>query len=73
VLVLRDRTERPEAVSTGVARLVGTDPAVIFAEVSRLLDDADHYAGMAAGGSPYGDGKAAPRIVEILRVDLLAR
>ena len=67
VLVLRDRTERPEAVHSGVARLVGTDAATIFREASRLLDDAEHYRAMAAGGSPYGDGKAAPRILEILR------
>jgi UDP-N-acetylglucosamine 2-epimerase (non-hydrolysing) len=67
VLVLRDKTERPEAVDCGVARLVGTDPATILAECSRLLDDPSHYSAMASGASPYGDGKAAPRIVEILR------
>lgn len=66
VLVLRDRTERPEAVNFGVAKLVGTDGERIFQECSRLLDDAAHYSTMAIGSSPYGDGNAAPRIVKIL-------
>lgn len=70
VLVLRDQTERPEAIDAGVARLVGTDAARIVAEAGKLLDDADHYSTMAAGGSPYGDGKAAPRIVEAIRADI---
>lgn len=70
VLVARERTERPEAVSAGVARLVGTDPGRIRSEVLRLLDDGAHYAAMAQGGSPYGDGHAAPRIEAILRRDL---
>lgn len=62
VLVMREVTERPEAVATGVASLVGTDPDLIVAEVSRLLDDRDHYAGRARPVFPYGDGKAAGRI-----------
>jgi UDP-N-acetylglucosamine 2-epimerase (non-hydrolysing) len=70
VLVARERTERPEAVEAGVASLVGTDPVAVLREVNRLLDDPQHYARMSAGGSPYGDGKSAPRIVEILRRDL---
>ncbi|OGT54544.1 MAG: UDP-N-acetylglucosamine 2-epimerase [Gammaproteobacteria bacterium RIFCSPHIGHO2_12_FULL_63_22] len=70
VLVLRDQTERPEAIDAGVARLVGTDAARIVAEVGLLLDDSDHYGRMAAGGSPYGDGHAAERIVQILKTDL---
>lgn len=70
VLVLRDQTERPEAVEAGVARLVGCDAGRIVAEVDRLMDDPAHYRRMAAGGSPYGDGKAAARIVDILRSDL---
>jgi UDP-N-acetylglucosamine 2-epimerase (non-hydrolysing) len=67
VLVLRERTERPEAVAAGVARVVGTDKDRIFAEAARLLDDAEHYQSMSIGASPYGDGLSAPRIVEILR------
>jgi UDP-N-acetylglucosamine 2-epimerase len=63
VLVLRDETERPEALAAGVARLVGTDTATIVAETARLLDDAEWYRQMARGGSPYGDGQAAARIV----------
>ncbi len=63
VLVMRTDTERPEAVEVGVARLVGTDRIVIFDEVSKLLTDNENYALMARGGSPYGDGYAAQRIV----------
>jgi len=62
VLVLRDVTERPEAIELGVARLVGTDPAAIVGSVRELLTDADAYSRMASGGSPYGDGYAAQRI-----------
>lgn len=67
VLVMRTETERPEAVDEGVVRLVGTDEARIVAEASRLLDDPEAYRVMARGVSPYGDGKAAQRIVSILR------
>jgi UDP-N-acetylglucosamine 2-epimerase (non-hydrolysing) len=70
VLVLREETERPEAITAGVARLVGTDAQRIIAECTRLLDDSDHYARMAREGSPYGDGRAAARIVALLRQDL---
>lgn len=66
VLVLRDETERPEAVSAGVVRLVGLRQDVIVAEAQRLLDDPAHYASMATGVSPYGDGLAAGRIVAAL-------
>ncbi len=66
VLVLRDVTERPEAVALGVARLVGTDPQRILAEASRLLRDPAAHAAMAQGGSPYGDGQAGPRIAAIV-------
>ena len=62
VLVMRDVTERPEAVELGVARLVGAETASIVGAVRGLLTDADAYAKMAAGGSPYGDGYAAARI-----------
>jgi len=62
VLVLRDVTERPEAVELGVARLVGAETAAIVGAVRELLTDKAVYARMAAGGSPYGDGHAAERI-----------
>lgn len=70
VLVLREQTERPEAIECGVATLVGTNGDRIFEQAALLLDDSAHYARMSAGGSPYGDGKAAGRIVEVLRGDL---
>jgi UDP-N-acetylglucosamine 2-epimerase (non-hydrolysing) len=66
VLVLRDKTERPEGVEAGTARLVGTDQQRIVAEVSRLLDDAAEHSRMAKAVNPYGDGLAATRIVEAL-------
>lgn len=66
VLVLREVTERPEAMELGVAKLVGTDPETIVAEAARLLEDSAHYQAMARGGSPYGDGRAAQRIRDIL-------
>jgi UDP-N-acetylglucosamine 2-epimerase (non-hydrolysing) len=62
VLVLRAVTERPEAVELGVAKVVGTDRHMIVAAARQLLLDTDHYAGMARGVSPYGDGLAAGRI-----------
>ena len=62
VLVMRDVTERPEAIELGVARLVGTETAAIVGAVRELLTDEAAYAKMAAGGSPYGDGYAAGRI-----------
>lgn len=67
VLVLRTETERPEAVDEGVVRLVGTDEACIVAEASLLLDSEVSYRAMARGVSPYGDGHAARRIVDVLR------
>jgi UDP-N-acetylglucosamine 2-epimerase (non-hydrolysing) len=70
VLVLREETERPEAVAAGVVRLVGTDFEKIVAESTRLLDDPAYYASMAHGASPYGDGRAAERIVELLKKGL---
>lgn len=73
VLVLRDETERPEGVATGAARLVGTDPERIAAAVAELLDDAGAYAAMASADYPYGDGRAAERIVAVLRSDLTGR
>lgn len=66
VLVLRDESERPEAVAAGVARLVGTQTRRIVAEAGRLLEDSERYQAMARGVSPYGDGQAARRIVSIM-------
>jgi UDP-N-acetylglucosamine 2-epimerase (non-hydrolysing) len=63
VLVMRETTERPEAVEAGTVRLVGTDPKKIVDEVTRLLTDADAYAMMSRAHNPYGDGQAANRIV----------
>ncbi|SDL08437.1 non-hydrolyzing UDP-N-acetylglucosamine 2-epimerase [Paracoccus chinensis] len=71
VLVLRETTERPEAVEAGVTKLVGTRSEPIRAAAQELLDDPAAYAAMARCESPYGDGKAAARIVETLRRDLL--
>ena len=66
VLVMRETTERPEAIAAGVARLVGTDASVIVSETKRLLHDDAHYSAMASGASPYGDGTASKKIIEIL-------
>ncbi|MBE1612771.1 non-hydrolyzing UDP-N-acetylglucosamine 2-epimerase [Actinopolymorpha pittospori] len=63
VLVLRDNTERPEAVTAGTVRLVGTRRSVVREAMLELLDDERAYAGMAAAVNPYGDGKAAERSV----------
>jgi UDP-N-acetylglucosamine 2-epimerase (non-hydrolysing) len=67
VLVLRDETERPEAVEMGVVKLVGTNSQVIIHEAQRLLDDKQAYKSMAKGVSPYGDGHASEKIVKTLR------
>jgi UDP-N-acetylglucosamine 2-epimerase (non-hydrolysing) len=64
VLVMREVSERPEALRAGVARLVGTDVERIVSEVGRLLDSPAAYMQMASGASPFGDGRAAIRIVE---------
>jgi UDP-N-acetylglucosamine 2-epimerase (non-hydrolysing) len=66
LLVLRDKTERPEGVASGNARLVGTDAHTIVKEVSRLLADPMAWAAMARKALPYGDGRAAPRIAAII-------
>jgi len=65
-LVLRETTERPEGVEAGVARLVGTDEETIFREAEKLLTEPEAYAAMARAANPYGDGRAAERIVSIL-------
>jgi UDP-N-acetylglucosamine 2-epimerase len=66
VLVTRDTTERPEAVEAGTVRLVGTDTGALVAEASMLLDDRHAYEQMSFAHNPYGDGRAAERIVAAL-------
>lgn len=66
VLVMRDTTERPEALASGTVHLVGTDYDKIMNEVSTLLDDAEAYEKMSKAVNPYGDGKACGRIVQAL-------
>ena len=63
VLVMRDTTERPEAVTAGTVKLVGTDYDKIVTEVSLLLDNSDYYDKMSLAVNPYGDGLACHRIV----------
>lgn len=67
VLVMRDVTERPEGVESGVNKLVGTDVDTIVRETARLLDDAAAYQAMSAGKNPFGDGTAGAQIVAILK------
>lgn len=71
VLVMRENTERPEAVEAGTVRLIGTDEERIVHEVSTLLDDEQAYAAMANAVNPYGDGKAAARAVAAIEALLL--
>ena len=66
VLVMRDTTERPEAVAAGTVKLVGTNQEKIVSEVNRLLDDQVEYMNMSKAHNPYGDGRAAQRISKIL-------
>jgi len=66
VLVMRDTTERPEALEAGTVKLVGTDYDKIVGEVSALLDDPVYYNRMSKAVNPYGDGKACKRIVAFL-------
>lgn len=66
VLVMRDTTERPEALDAGTVKLVGTDYELIVGEVSRLLEDRDYYNRMSQSINPYGDGKACHRIADVL-------
>jgi UDP-N-acetylglucosamine 2-epimerase (non-hydrolysing) len=67
VLVLRDTTERLEAIDAGTARLVGTDPTRVLSETETLLHSEKAYQAMARAHNPYGDGRAAERIVAALR------
>ena len=64
VLVMRDTTERPEALEAGTVKLVGTDYDKIVGEVSKLLDDKSYYDQMSKAVNPYGDGMACQRVVE---------
>ena len=66
VLVMRDTSERPEAIAAGTARLVGTDSERIISEVSVLLDNPEAYRRMSRAVNPYGDGKACARIIAAL-------
>jgi UDP-N-acetylglucosamine 2-epimerase (non-hydrolysing) len=67
VLVMRETTERPEAVDAGTVKLVGTNTALIVAEVTKLLDDKAAYEAMSFAHNPYGDGKAVDRILSRIR------
>lgn len=67
VLVMRNTTERPEALDAGTVKLVGTDYALIVSEVSKLLDDNQYYESMSKAVNPYGDGLACSRIVNSLK------
>lgn len=72
VLVLRETTERPEAIESGVARLVGTEPSAIVAAATELLTDAAAYEVMARAVSPFGDGHAAARIADAIEARVAA-
>ena len=71
VIVMRDTTERPEAVDAGTVILAGTSTESMASSAERLLDDDAFYGRMAHAVNPYGDGKAALRIVEIIRTGQL--
>ena len=73
VLVVRNVTERPEAIEAGAAILVGTDRQRIVAEASRLLEDTAHYSSMIIEESPFGDGHASERIVDVVETFLRKR
>ena len=66
VLVMRDTTERPEAVDAGTVILVGTDSDKIIKETFSLLDNQEHFKEMSGRHNPYGDGKACGRVVEFM-------
>ena len=66
VLVLRDTTERPEGISAGTLKLVGTDEDIIYEETKRLLTDSKEYEKMSKASNPYGDGHASERIVDAI-------
>jgi UDP-N-acetylglucosamine 2-epimerase (non-hydrolysing) len=66
VLVMREVTERPEGVKAGAVKIIGTKAAKISSSIERLLSDRAEYQKMTSAGNPYGDGKAAERIVRII-------
>jgi UDP-N-acetylglucosamine 2-epimerase (non-hydrolysing) len=67
ILVMRETTERPEAVAAGTVKLVGTDKAKIVREATELVTNASAREAMSQAINPYGDGKAVPRITEVCR------
>jgi len=67
VLVMRDTTERPEALEAGTGKIVGTSSDIIFLEVSKLIDDRNYYFDMSSASNPYGDGLASQRIVNTFK------
>lgn len=67
VLVLRDKTERPEAIAAGAAKLVGTSEDGVYYEFNKLLNDENEYKKMAKAGNPYGDGNASKMIVDVIK------
>ncbi|UFH59223.1 non-hydrolyzing UDP-N-acetylglucosamine 2-epimerase [Sulfurovum mangrovi] len=67
VLVMRDTTERPEALEAGTVKLVGTDSELIKTEAQKLIDDQEAYSGMSQASNPYGDGHACEKIVEFIK------
>jgi len=73
VLVMRDTTERPEAVSAGTAKIVGAETVAIVREATCLLSDGESYRKMAQAHNPYGDGRASMRIVDIIRQKIKAK
>lgn len=73
VLVMRDTTERPEALDAGTVRLVGTNKDLIIREAAHLLDDSDHYMTMSHAHNPYGDGRACARVVQKMQGTLIRK
>ena len=67
VLVMRDTTERPEALSAGTVKLVGTNSSQIVHDVTQLLDDQRRYSQMSCAANPYGDGKASYSIIKFIK------
>ena len=73
VLVMRDTTERPEGITAGTLKLVGTDEDVIYTAFKQLLEDQDEYERMSKASNPYGDGHACERMCDILRNENILR
>jgi UDP-N-acetylglucosamine 2-epimerase (non-hydrolysing) len=73
VLVMRDVTERPEAVDAGTVKLVGANKTKIIDEVSRLLDDTASYSAMSQAHNPYGDGSACARVLKTIKESFNAK